>query len=212
MIPIIFVHPDFLAINKPAGVCVHTEGETLGLLASLAADWGRLWLVHRLDRATSGIMLLARNAQAAATLSQQFALRRAHKIYLALSDAKPKKKQGWIKGDMLKGRNGSWRLARSMENPAITQFVSMAVGEGKRLFFLMPATGKTHQLRVAMKSLGSPIIGDERYGGLVAPRLMLHAWRITFSLGDEYFELEAMPNDAWAVETVLYAAQVKNLI
>jgi len=61
---------------------------------------------------------------------------------------------------MLKARRGAWKLARSKESPALTEFVSTSLGQGLRLFLLRPYTGKTHQLRVAMKSLGAPIIGD----------------------------------------------------
>ncbi|MGL6428736.1 pseudouridine synthase, partial [Aeromonas hydrophila] len=106
-----------------------------------------------------GILLFALNSQSAAVLAAQFAERKMKKTYLALSDRKPSKKQGWIKGGMEKSRRGMWKLTRNMENIAVTQFFSIRISEKMRLFILEPHTGKTHQLRVAMKSLGSPILG-----------------------------------------------------
>ena len=115
------------------------------------------------------------------------------KQYLAISDHKPKKKQGLIQGDMAKGRRGAWLLTRSQENPAITRFTSLSLGEGRRLFFLSPLTGKTHQLRVAMKSLGAPILRDALYGGSPADRVYLHAWRLSLVYGGEPWRFELAP-------------------
>ena len=85
---------------------------------------------------------------------------------------------------MGKARNGSYRLLRTLDNPAITRFWSrLDTSFGERLFLLKPHTGKTHQLRVAMKSLGAPIFGDTRYGGDEADRTYLHAWALEFNDG-----------------------------
>ena len=172
---------DWLAINKPAGIGMHSE-ESAGLVVLASAQLNQpLWPVHRLDKVTSGILLLAKNKTAAARLSALFAEHKVQKYYLARSAQKPKKKQGWIKGDMAKSRNGSWKLLRSQNNPAITRFLSSFNPElNCRLFLLMPKTGRTHQLRVAMKSLSSPIDGDQRYAGNDADRTYLHAYAIRF--------------------------------
>ena len=86
-----------------------------------------------------------------------------------------------------------------MENPAQTRFTSQSAGSGRRLFVLQPLTGKTHQLRVAMKSIGSPIIGDTLYGGTPAERLYLHAWRLSFPFRGEVYCVEAPPGDTWSL-------------
>ena len=120
-----------------------------------------------------------------------------HKTYLALSSQKPAKKQGWVKGDMAKARRGAWKLLRTQHNPALTRFHSRSIAPGLRLFVLQPLSGKTHQLRVAMKSLGSPILGDTLYGGQAAERLFLHAWRLQFDYAGTSFCITAVPDEAW---------------
>ena len=214
---------DWLVIDKPAGVDFHCQADQAGVIVQLSQQLGcKIWPVHRLDKVTSGCLLVATNAVAAADLSQQFATRQVQKEYLALAQGKPKKKQGWIKGDMAKSRNGSWKLLRSQNNPAITQFHSERLEDPQllsalwptthdtsalnpkfpeqvennvRMYHLFPKTGKTHQLRVMMKSLGVPIIGDDRYGGPVASRCYLHAYRLTFEWNAETISLCSTPTD-----------------
>ncbi|PJG59473.1 TIGR01621 family pseudouridine synthase [Aeromonas cavernicola] len=199
MYRILFEHPDFLVLDKLPGIGMHDEqvgeqGIARGLVNRVKADTGlTLYPVHRLDKMTSGLVLLARTTEANRALSMAFAAREVSKQYLALSDRKPKKKQGWVKGDMQKGRGGNWLLARTLDNPAISWFDSVAVREGLRLYRIKPQTGKTHQIRVALKSIGAPILGDERYGGTPADRGYLHAWRLSFTLAGEPFELACPP-------------------
>ncbi|MFM5458440.1 TIGR01621 family pseudouridine synthase [Aeromonas veronii] len=199
MYRILFEHPAFLVIDKQPGIGMHDEkgdGESVnpGLVNRVKADTGlTLYPVHRLDKMTSGLVLLARTTEANRELSMAFAAREVSKQYLALSDRKPKKKQGWVKGDMQKGRGGSWMLARTLENPAISWFDSVSVREGLRLYRIKPQTGKTHQIRVALKSIGAPILGDERYGGTPAERGYLHAWRLSFTLAGEPFDFVCPP-------------------
>ena len=197
---ILLRHTDFVALNKPAGLPVQREeGVSDGLVALAAAQLGvaRVWLVHRLDKPTSGVLLLALNEAAASALAQQFAAKTMHKTYWALSDAKLNKMQGWVKGDMHKARRGAWKLVCSMDNPAVTQFHSRSLAPGLRLFVLQPATGKTHQLRVAMKSLGSPILGDALYGGTPAARVFLHARQLQFDYGGRHFCITAPLDADW---------------
>lgn len=183
---ILLKHRDYLVINKAAGIGMHQEGDQPGLVRQLSETLGEpLYPVHRLDKITTGVLLLARNPDANRELSRQFAERSTRKWYLALSDQKPNKKQGLIKGDMEKARGGSWKLCRTQHNPAITRFHSSLLAEGLRGFLLQPQTGKTHQLRVALKSQGCPILGDSRYGGSEADRGYLHAWQLSFSYQGE---------------------------
>jgi tRNA pseudouridine32 synthase / 23S rRNA pseudouridine746 synthase len=172
--------PDFLVLDKPAGISVHSE-DGAGVVAQLSTlRHEPLWLVHRLDRDTSGALLLARHPAAAAALGELFATRQVAKFYLGISARRPQKKTGLVAGDMQRSRDGNWRLLREQARPALTSFVTAAAGDGLRAVLMRPWTGRTHQLRVAMKALGAPLLGDTRYGGAAADRLHLHAWSLSF--------------------------------
>ena len=106
---ICFQHSDFVVINKPNGISVHKDEQEIGLTELVAKQLGvaQVWLVHRLDKVTSGLLILALNKVAAAYFHQHFEQQQMQKTYWALSNQKPKKKQGRIVGDMEKGRNGA---------------------------------------------------------------------------------------------------------
>jgi tRNA pseudouridine32 synthase/23S rRNA pseudouridine746 synthase len=186
-LPVLFQNDDFVVINKPHNLSVHSEQEA-GLVVQLAHQLGReqIYPLHRLDKMTSGLMLFALNKATAQAFQVLFAEHRIEKYYLAISDRKPKKKQGWVKGDMLPARRGSWKLAKTQQNPAVTQFVSVSLEPGVRLYLLRPLSGKTHQIRVALKSLSAPICGDVRYAeqarALEEDRGYLHAYALRFKL------------------------------
>ena len=107
---------------------------------------------------------------------------------------------------MQKARNGAWKLCQSKENPAITRFESVSCEPNLRLFILKPQTGKTHQLRVAMKSLGSPILGDALYGKNTEKidRTYLHAARLQFEFKGQAFDVFTPPKEGewWHRENV----------
>ncbi|CAM2954472.1 TIGR01621 family pseudouridine synthase [Vibrio rarus] len=196
MFDIVDDQPQFVLINKHPGVSVHRDEQDTGLVQEVqqALGCGALYLIHRLDKMTSGLLLLAKTQQAASELSQQFAQRKVQKFYLAIADKKPKKKQGLIKGDMAKSRRSTWKLMPSNNNPAITQFFSAAVSEG-RLFLCKPRTGKTHQIRVALKSIGSPIIGDPIYSpSSKSDRGYLHAFSLSFDFDGKSYHYQLNPS------------------
>ncbi len=194
MVQLLYSHPRFHVIHKTAPQSFHSE-EGPGLFETIKAQLGEsLWPVHRLDKVTTGLLLVARDAEACAALCALFAEHRVQKCYLALADKKPAKKQGWVKGDMAKGRRGAWILQRSQDNPAVTRFDSASLAPNLRLYRLWPKTGRTHQLRVAMKSLGSPILGDSLYGGSAHSRVCLHAFALAFHAFGEDFAFEAGPD------------------
>ncbi|MGS2720511.1 TIGR01621 family pseudouridine synthase [Paraglaciecola aestuariivivens] len=194
-IDIVFENADFIVIDKPIGISVQNEQQHLGLLPLLYQQLkcDKLWLVHRLDKVTSGLLILAKSAESAALFGQLFEQKQVEKFYLAVSAKKPKKKQGAIKGSMKKVRDGKWMLAPSAASPAITQFFSFALDSGQRLFLLKPLTGKTHQIRVALKSLGSPILGDTLYKGITADRTYLHAFCLRFTFKDQTYSFCCLP-------------------
>lgn len=150
--------------------------------------------VHRLDKMTSGLLLFATHKASAAEFGRLFSEHHVEKRYLAVSEQKPKKKQGTIAGDMRPSRRGQWRLAPQGESLAVTQFMSFA-HQGRRYFLVRPLTGKTHQIRVALKSIGAPILGDMRYGGGPADRGYLHAYSLKFTLHEEPFLFSAWPTE-----------------
>lgn len=203
MLRILLHHPRFLVIDKPPGLGMHLEEDADGLVVRARAVLNdpHLYPVHRLDKVTSGALLLARDAEANRQLSEAFRLRRVEKYYLALSARKPSKKQGLVVGDMARGRRGAWKLLHSRDNPAVTQFFSGSLEPGLRWFLLKPATGKTHQIRVALKSLGAPILGDELYGAqsdAEVDRVYLHAWALRFPFeGQTYEVMASQPPGFW---------------
>jgi len=167
-----------LFLDKPAGLSYHAEGTEPGVMQLLRAmqmngelaHGGRLYGVHRLDRVTSGVLMVAKSADAAREVGALLRERRLHKYYVALSGRKPSKKMGRVCGDMERSRRGSWKLLRSTDRPAVTTFLSEsispqsdAVARPLRAFVLKPLSGRTHQLRVAMKCIGSPVLGDALY-------------------------------------------------
>ena len=206
---IIYQTDDFIIIYKPCGLSVHKDQSEIGLTTLLAEQLGvpQVWLVHRLDKVTSGLLILALNAESAAEFFRLFSEHHIQKTYLALSNQKPKKKQGLLVGDMQKARNGAWKLCQSKENPAITRFESVSCEPNLRLFILKPQTGKTHQLRVAMKSLGSPILGDALYGKKTEniDRTYLHAARLQFEFKGQTFDVFTLPKEGewWHREGVM---------
>ena len=170
----------------------------------------QLYLCHRLDTVTSGCLLLARNATAAATLSNLFAHRHIQKFYLALLAGRPVKKQGTIAGDMKNRRRGQHVLMKSRENPAVTQFFTSHIDTVGRMAVVKPLTGKTHQIRVAMKSIGAPIAGDTLYGATEADRVYLHAWQLHFSYGGETFKVNCVPDSGAAFVAPAFADWLHN--
>lgn len=179
---------DFIIINKAANVHFHSQDGTAGVVAQVETDLGiKLFAVHRLDTPTSGLLILAKTSAAANRFTQLFTAHQVQKYYLAIAMGKPKKKQGWIIGDMAKSRRSMYKLLRSKENPAITHFFSHSIGSGIRAYLLKPFSGKTHQLRVALASIGVPILGDNLYGKQTSDRCYLHAYQLSFCyLGQEY--------------------------
>lgn len=194
---LIFDHSSFLIVSKPAGENFHSE-EKGGFVVQVSEQFDiPLFPVHRLDKMTSGLLILAKSSEGAAEFTRLFEQRQIEKYYLAISTRKPKKKMGWIKGDMTKARRGDYKLLSTMNHPAITQFISASLRPNERAFLVKPHTGKTHQIRVALKSLGAPIAGDERYAASEdakqEDRGYLHAYALRFHLNGEKFEFALPP-------------------
>lgn len=194
MVKIVHESDILVVVHKAPGIGFHSEGCTPGIVKLLKSGFSmeNIYPVHRLDKVTSGLMVFGRGKKVARELSEIIQKGAFEKYYLALSSKKPKKKQGMIRGDMIRSRRGSWKLLPTWNNPAVTQFMSRSIEKNLRLFLLKPLTGRTHQLRVAMKSLGSPVLGDPLYDGSKnsgsrvevegRDRTYLHAFALRFEL------------------------------
>lgn len=196
MFKIITQTDDFVVVAKSAGVNFHDEEQQgSGLFSQVKEQMKKqfaiteLYPVHRLDKMTSGLVIFAKNLKSAQIFGKLFEEHNVEKYYLAISNKKPTKKQGWIKGDMAKSRRGMFKLLRSMDNPAITQFFSYSIANKQRLYLLKPHSGKTHQLRVALSSIGAPIIGDPLYNSnSIADRGYLHAYALRFDFVGKMYQ------------------------
>ncbi|PHR56387.1 MAG: TIGR01621 family pseudouridine synthase [Arcobacter sp.] len=199
VLEVIFENDEFIVFNKPAGLSFHSEdGE--GFVVKAEKQMGlKLYSVHRLDKMTSGLLMLAKSSASANKITKLFETREIQKFYLAISTRKPKKKQGWIKGDMGSARRGSYMFLKTNDNPAITQFISTSLRTHERFFLIKPHTGKTHQIRVALKSIGSAIAGDMRYAAVNdaknEERGYLHAYALKFVLDEKEFSFINKPKE-----------------
>lgn len=191
------VHEDaeVLVCDKPAGLSsqggrinAHTLDDLLWAFAR--SNGKRPELVHRLDRDTSGVIVAAKTKSAAAFLGKALAARTVEKTYLALVERAPQPREGLIDAPLRReeiGREAYSRVARPDEpgaQEARSRYRTLAASDLAALVELRPLTGRMHQLRAHMASIGRPLVGDVRYGGPLtlagraAPRLMLHAARI----------------------------------
>ena len=198
MIDTVFQNDDFIVLNKPHNVNFHSEDSKAGFVVEAENELGfKLYSVHRLDKVTSGLIIFAKTSQIAAKFTDMFGKKEIEKYYIAISLRKPKKKQGWIKADMAPSRRGSYKLLKTKNNPAVTQFISKSIKANERLFLIKPHTGKTHQIRVALKSISAPIAGDTRYADASKAkkeqRCYLHAYALKFTFDGNKFEFLKYP-------------------
>lgn len=186
----LLIHEDghILAFDKPSGLPSQVRGNRARnldhLLWAFAKSNGkRPRMVHRLDAGTSGVILAGRTQPAAAALSEAFAGRVAQKTYLALVSGEiPETRHGRIEASIARipdDRGDRLVVNHPDGKDAVTDWHLLSRGTDVALIELKPKTGRMHQLRLHMAHLGCPMLGDERYGGAPAPRLMLHAAEIT---------------------------------
>jgi tRNA pseudouridine32 synthase/23S rRNA pseudouridine746 synthase len=201
MFSIVHTCDEFILINKKPGVSFHIGRSHRSLTEEIRKALGSrdLFPIHRLDRITSGLLLFARTRKAAAALAEQFRNHTVEKFYLAIGGASPKKKQGLVKGDMAQGKGGTWFLTKECTRPAITRFYSTSLQPGLRLYLLKPYTGRTHQIRVALKTISAPVIGDPLYcrkpkEGITPDRGYLHAFALCFELDGQKYRFVTLPD------------------
>lgn len=189
-LPILYQDDDVLVINKPAGVISHARGKywnepsVASFVRQLTNQTGdRVGIVHRLDRATSGVMICAKTAETMAFLQKQFADRNVTKTYVAIVSGHLDPKQAII--DMPIERNpkapSTFRVGPNGKT-AQTAYKVVKSFEKYDEVELEPKTGRTHQLRVHLANQGHAIVGDTLYAGEPAERLLLHAYRLVITL------------------------------
>ncbi|MEO0550073.1 MAG: RluA family pseudouridine synthase [Pseudomonadota bacterium] len=193
-----------LAFNKPSGLPVQTRGShgrhLDGLLWAFARSNGkRPRLVHQLDAGTSGLILAAKTKPAAAFLSKAFEDREVSKTYLAIVRGDlPDARSGRVEQALLRSGRGVAVSNAAAAKPAQTDWAVLSRSGNTALIEARPRTGRLHQIRAHMASLGCPIDGDTLYGGADAPRLMLHASKLNLPHpGGERLQLEAPAPEAF---------------
>jgi 23S rRNA pseudouridine1911/1915/1917 synthase len=204
---VLYEDRDVVVVNKPAGIAVH---HGVGLTSGTVADWfaehypearnvgeteGRAGIVHRLDKDTSGVLILAKNEHSLDFLKKQFADRKVRKEYVALVFAVPGGKEGRITKSIGRSRKNPMRRAvDEYGKDAVTEWkIERRFGERFALLRVFPFTGRTHQIRVHLHHLGYPIVGDSLYAfkkqkqpiGVRVKRQLLHAEKLTIMLMNE---------------------------
>ena len=192
---VLYEDEEVLALNKPSGLAVQGGTKTTRHVDRLLGAWGegmeRPRLVHRLDRDTSGVLLLGKGPAAAARLSGAFAKRRAKKTYWAIVAGLPKPPEGLIELALVKKGVGDREMVVPADpkehgaEPADTLYALVArAGARASWLALRPLTGRTHQLRAHLRAIGHPILGDPKYGDEASAslsdglKLQLHARRL----------------------------------
>ena len=193
---VLYEDADVIAINKPAGMVVHTgAGQHSGTLVNaLLHRFGKLssvggelrpGIVHRLDRFTSGVILIARHDASHRALAEQFASRQVEKIYLALVHGRIENDQGRIATPIARDPVHRVRMTTRLAHGrhAITSYQVLKRFEGFTLLEVKIGTGRTHQIRVHLASIGHPVAGDKLYGAPANSlgRYFLHARQLTFT-------------------------------
>jgi RluA family pseudouridine synthase len=155
--------PDWIAVDKPSGMPTQParDRKTRSLEELLRLQYREIYLVHRIDTPTSGVIVFARTRESAAHLSELFASRAIGKTYLAVID-------GTIDSELTIDSPIDGREAITIVRPVRGSLVEAQI-----------LTGRTHQIRIHLASIGHPVAGDRRYAGPPAPRLMLHAWKLS---------------------------------
>lgn len=212
-LPIVYEDKHTLVINKPAGIMVHpddrqdeeTIADWMGKTYPMdgVGDKGREGIVHRLDRNTTGVLILAKNNISFTTLKKQFKDHTTRKIYRAIVEGNIKHDTGMVSLPIARAKSDFRKRtivdmfsgdARGEEREAITRYKVLkrsTAADGKQYCYVecYPLTGRTHQIRAHFRGIRHPIIGDDLYGSKagrdVAPRSMLHAYSLTINIPGE---------------------------
>jgi len=190
-LPVLFEDDLVLAIDKPDGLPVHgapgEQGPTVAAwfvarfnLDLSAFDAEHPGVVHRLDKDTTGVLLLAKTPRAQAALSSAFEQRTARKTYLAVCDGRPSRDRAVIDAPIARHPADRTRMAVTRNGrPARTEYEVLAADSERSFLVVRPETGRTHQIRVHLAAIGVPVTFDRVYGTPGEGRQMLHAWQLS---------------------------------
>jgi RluA family pseudouridine synthase len=188
-VEIIHLDASLIVIDKPAGLAVFADGweaDSVHVKSLLEAEFGRIWVVHRLDKGTSGVLVVARTAEAHRTLSMQFDRHEAHKVYHAIACGSPAWEERTTRNPLRLNVGHKHRTAidQSRGKPSTTTFRILERLPDHVLMEAYPLTGRTHQVRAHAAALHLPLLGDALYGAPPTPmiaRPALHALELTFT-------------------------------
>ena len=184
---IIYEDDNLLVVDKPAGMAVQLGSKTNIALDVIAKKYNsELRLVHRIDKETSGLTIMAKNLAAARQMLYLFQNKQIRKTYVAKLSNKLKQPEGIINAPLLKMKD---RVTVDFDNgkEAITKYKAI----DKEIVEVYPLTGRTHQIRVHFAYIGSPLLGDRKYGGKSFSRLCLHASTISFKFNNKIMKFES---------------------
>ncbi|MDY0092543.1 MAG: RluA family pseudouridine synthase [Candidatus Vecturithrix sp.] len=202
MISILFENDDLLVVEKPEGIATIPERQKekeclLGLVSASVAH--KLYIVHRLDKEVSGVLVFAKHAAAHKNLNEQFNQRKIQKTYMAVTHGVIERAIHRIDTPIRQFGSGRMGIDLKQGKPCITEFSVTQRFEAYTLVKIHPLTGRRHQIRVHFYSIGHPLVGDSRYGEKSIqsqfPRLLLHAHQLTCRLlsGEEMTFTSPLP-------------------
>jgi len=218
-VPVSFEDEFLLVVDKPAGLVVHPgAGNQSGTLANALLDRGiaggedpdRPGIVHRLDRDTSGLMVVAKGEPAYSKLVEMMAGRRVRRCYRAVVVGEDLPETGTVDSPVGRDPDNPTLMAAGVGRPAVTHFEVLREASGHAMLRVRLETGRTHQIRVHLAAIGHPVYADPLYGTAVpGRRLWLHAERLSFEhpVTGEHLSFESpIPEDLWEAALVLDAS------
>ena len=191
---------NFIVINKPAGIPVQSGTKSFKNISDLLKDsryfeGSKPFMVHRIDKETSGILIIAKNRKYAQLFTSLFRIRKIHKTYLALAYGKINKSIKIMRDDLIYFENKKKIIQKAISNIKIIKS-----NDELSYIELNPITGRKHQLRKQLLNIGNPIIGDDKYfitnfRKIKTKNLMLHAYRIKFMINNVQYNFKAKYNN-----------------
>jgi len=191
---------NFIVINKPTGIPVQSGTKSFKNIIDILKNTryfenSKPFIVHRLDKETSGVLIIAKNRKYAQLFTSLFRIRKIHKTYLAIVYGKVEKSKNVMKDDLIYYENNKKIVQKAISNLKI-----LKSNDGYSYLELNPITGRKHQLRKQLLNIGCPIIGDDKYflndrKRIKIKNLMLHAYKIKFMINNIQYNFKAQYND-----------------
>ena len=195
---------NFIVINKPSGIPVQAGTKSFKNIVDILKDtkffkYAKPFIVHRLDKETSGVMIIAKNREYAQLFTSLFRIRKIHKTYLAVTYGEVKKDIKLLKDNLITYEN-----KKKIIQKAISHLRILKSNEEYSFLELKPITGRKHQIRKQLYNIGNPIVGDDKYSlnktnrKLITKNIMLHAYKIKFMINNIKYNFEAKYADEFS--------------